>query len=46
MLAKRGLKPPAKMQARIEAERNLLCLERWLDAAVTATSVAEVFIDA
>jgi hypothetical protein len=34
------------MEARIGTEKDLLRLERWHDAAITATSLAKVFTDA
>jgi len=46
VLTKRGFKLTAKLEARIGAEKDLLRLERWLDAAITATSLAKVFTDA
>ena len=46
VLTKRGFKLTAKLEARVGAEKDLLRLERWLDAAITATSLAKVFTDA
>jgi hypothetical protein len=46
VLTKRGFKLTTKIEARIGAEKDLLRLERWLDAAITATSLAKVFTDA
>ncbi len=45
VLALRGLAPSTQVQARIEAEVDIERLRRWLDVAVTAKSVSEVFAD-
>lgn len=45
VLARRGLAPNAQLHARIEAENDGERLQRWLDAASTATSISEVFSD-
>lgn len=41
VLSRLGLSPNAVYDARIEACANLAVLERWLEAAITASSVAE-----
>jgi len=46
VIAKRGFTLTAALQGRIDAERDVARLEQWLDAAVTATSLAEVVTDA
>jgi hypothetical protein len=46
VLSRRGIALTARQQARIEAEESVKRLEGWLDAAVTATELAEVFTDA
>jgi hypothetical protein len=45
VLSRRGIALTARQQARIEAEESVARLEGWLDAAVTATTLAEVFTD-
>jgi len=46
VLERRGFCLSAEMQRRIEAEVDLARLERCLDVAVTAASIADVFADA
>lgn len=46
VLSKRGFTPTCEQQARIDAEGDLVLLERWHDAAIDASSVAEIFSDA
>jgi hypothetical protein len=46
VLSRRGIGLTARQQARIEAEESVERLEGWLDAAATATELAEVFTDA
>jgi hypothetical protein len=46
VLARRGFTLTSELQRRIDAETDLERLERWLDVAVTAASLAEVFADA
>jgi hypothetical protein len=43
VLTRRGFPPPAHLLVRIEAESDLQRLERWLDIAITAKSISEVF---
>jgi hypothetical protein len=45
VIAKRGFALSPEMKARIDAQTDLQRLERWLEIAVTAASVAEVFTD-
>jgi hypothetical protein len=45
VVAKRGLKLSARARARIDSEGDVERLGRWLDAAVTATSIANVFAE-
>lgn len=42
VLDRRGLKPGAEDDARIEACRDVGTLERWRDQVLTSTSVAEL----
>ena len=46
VIAKRGFSLSPEMQARIDTQDDLHRLERWLEIAVTAASIAEVFTDA
>jgi hypothetical protein len=43
VLTRRGLAFSDEIRQRVEAERDLARLEAWLDAAVSAASVADVF---
>jgi hypothetical protein len=45
VLERRQLRPSPAEAARIEACTELATLERWLDGAITAASVAEVLAD-
>jgi predicted transposase YdaD len=45
VLTRRGLASPAHLLARIEAVSDVQRLERWLDVAITAKSISEVFSD-
>ncbi len=46
VLRRRGLELTADQRQRIAAETDLGRLERWLDSAVTAATLAEIFADA
>lgn len=46
VLARRGFELTPELERLVEAEGELSRLERWLDAAVTATSLRDVFTDA
>jgi hypothetical protein len=43
VLARRGLAVTDDILRRVDAERDVAVLEAWLDAAATATSIADVF---
>jgi hypothetical protein len=43
VLARRGFAITDEIRRRVDAERDLAVLEAWLDAAVTAASIADVF---
>ncbi len=42
----RGIAVPKSARARIEGEGDLVTLERWLERAATASTIAAVFDDA
>jgi hypothetical protein len=46
VLRARGIAVPDAVQRRIQVERDLVRLERWLERAIVASSVAEVIDDA
>jgi hypothetical protein len=45
VLAARSLPVPPDVRARIDHEPDLARLESWLEAAVTATAIGDVFRD-